>query len=147
MCDETLADRTRRASTPPATSPRWHNPALDRRQRLEHWSSAAEQGAAAARNALEPETARAYGTVPYFWSDWYDSRIQFVGTPDAEEVVVVDGDPDADSRWTALYRSGDRLVGALTLNGQDVIMKYRAQIMRGGTWDAACEFAAARRQP
>lgn len=62
------------------------------------------------------------------------------------DLVVVDGDPESDSRWTALYRSGDRLVGALTLNRQNVITKYRAQIKRGGTWDAACEFAGARRQ-
>lgn len=123
----------------------WHNPTMGRRQRLEHWSSAAEQGAVAARNAVSPATAREYGTVPYFWSDWYDHRIQFVGAPDADEVVVVDGDPDCDNRWTALYRGGDRLVGALTLNGQNVIMKYRAQIMRGRSWDEALEFARHRR--
>ncbi len=123
----------------------WHNPTTGRRQRLEHWSSAAEQGAVAARNAVSPATAAEYGTVPYFWSDWYDHRIQFVGAPDADEIVVVDGDPDGGNRWTALYRAGDRLVGALTLNGQNVIMKYRTQIMRGRGWDEALEFARHRR--
>lgn len=123
----------------------WMNPALAERQRMENWTAAAEQGAVAARNALDPGNAKAYSTVPYFWSDWYDVRIQFVGSPVADEVLLVEGDPADGKRWIALYRRGERLIGALTVNGQTEIMKYRVQIMKGGTWDAACEFAAERR--
>jgi NADPH-dependent 2,4-dienoyl-CoA reductase/sulfur reductase-like enzyme len=123
---------------------RWHNPQFDRLQRLEHWTSAAEQGAAAARNALLPSAASAYSTVPYFWSDWYDTRIQFVGIPQADEVRVVDGDPGTSERWVTLYRSEDQLVGALAVNGQSVIMKYRAMIAKRTTWRDALDFAAAR---
>ena len=124
----------------------WVNPLLGERQRMENWTAAAEQGAAAARNALDPEHARPYGTVPYFWSDWYDVRIQFVGSPDADEVLLVDGDPDGGSRWVALYRRGDRLIGALTVNGQGEIMKYRGQIMKRGSWTDALVFAENRRE-
>ncbi|WP_183097277.1 NAD(P)/FAD-dependent oxidoreductase [Nocardioides pelophilus] len=124
----------------------WVNPLLGERQRMENWTAAAEQGAAAARNALDPEHARPYGTVPYFWSDWYDVRIQFVGSPDADEVLLVDGDPDGGSRWVALYRRSDRLIGALTVNGQGEIMKYRGQIMKRGSWADALVFAEKRRE-
>ena len=124
----------------------WHNPVLGHRQRLEHWTSAAEQGAAAARNALDPDQARSYGTVPYFWSDWYDVRIQFVGSPDADEVVLVDGDVTQDGRWVALYRRGDRLIGALTVKGQSEIMKYRVMISKKAGWEEALTFAAQRRE-
>ncbi|GAB2972136.1 NAD(P)/FAD-dependent oxidoreductase [Nocardioides montaniterrae] len=124
----------------------WVNPTMGERQRMENWTAAAEQGAAAARNALDPENAKPYGTVPYFWSDWYDVRIQFVGSPDAEEVRLVDGDPAGGSRWLALYRRGDRLIGALTVNGQTEIMKYRVQIMKGGSWEDALAFAENRRK-
>ncbi|GAB4008897.1 NAD(P)/FAD-dependent oxidoreductase [Nocardioides ultimimeridianus] len=124
----------------------WHNPTMGERQRMENWTAAAEQGAAAARNALDPDNAKPYGTVPYFWSDWYDVRIQFVGSPDADEVRLVDGDPASGGRWIALYRRGDRLIGALTVNGQAEIMKYRVQIMKGGSWDDALAFAEARRK-
>lgn len=124
---------------------RWYNPLFDRLMRLEHWTSAAEQGAAAARNALDPAAAKPYPTVPYFWSDWYDSRIQFVGIPTADEIEIVDGDPNQDGRCVALYREGDRLVGALAINGQNIIMKYRGLIMRKATWGEALEFAAVRR--
>lgn len=123
----------------------WINPTLGERQRMENWTAAAEQGAAAARNALDPENAKPYGTVPYFWSDWYDVRIQFVGSPEADEVLLVDGDPGGGSRWVALYRRGDRLIGALTVNGQAEIMKYRVQIMKGGSWEDALAFAEKRR--
>ena len=122
----------------------WLDPALGRHRRLEHWTSAAEQGAVAARNGLELGAATAYTTVPYFWSDWYGVRIQFVGSPRADEVEVVDGDVAGD-RWVALYRDGDRLGGALTLTGQAEIMKYRGLISRGATWTAALEHAARRR--
>lgn len=124
----------------------WSNPVMGERQRMENWTAAAEQGAAAARNALDADNAKPYGTVPYFWSDWYDVRIQFVGSPDADEVVLVDGDPGAGGRWVALYRRGDRLIGALTVNGQTEIMKYRVMIQKGAGWDEALEFAAKRKE-
>lgn len=128
----------------------WINPTLGVRQRMENWSAAAEQGAAAARNALDPDRAKPYGTVPYFWSDWYGVRIQHVGTPAADEVRLVEGDldrgPAKDNRWIALYRKGDRLVGALTVEARAEIMKYRIQIMKGGSWTAALEFAEQRRR-
>ncbi|WP_433567224.1 NAD(P)/FAD-dependent oxidoreductase [Nocardia sp. CA-151230] len=123
---------------------RWHNPLFDRLMRLEHWTSAAEQGALAARNALDPASAKSYQTVPYFWSDWYDSRIQFAGVPTADEIKVVEGDPDAGGRWIALYREGDRLAGVLALNGQNVIMKYRGLLMKKASWEEALAFAARR---
>jgi NADPH-dependent 2,4-dienoyl-CoA reductase/sulfur reductase-like enzyme len=124
----------------------WFNPTTGKRQRMENWTAAAEQGAAAARNALDPANAKPYGTVPYFWSDWYDVRIQFVGDPEADEVRLVDGDVDQPGRWVALYRAGDRLGGVLTVNGQSDIMKFRGLIMKGAGWDEALEFAEKRKE-
>jgi len=108
-------------------------------------TGAAEQGAAVARNALDPQNSKLYGTVPYFWSDWYDNRIQFFGSPDADEAVFVDGDVEHDRRWMAPYRSGGRLIGALTVNGQAEIMKYRGLTMKQVSWDEALQFAAQRK--
>jgi NADPH-dependent 2,4-dienoyl-CoA reductase/sulfur reductase-like enzyme len=122
---------------------RWYNPLFDRHMRIEHWTSAAEQGAVAARNALDPAAATPYETVPYFWSDWYDSRVQFVGVPAADEIRVVSGAVD-DHKFVALYRTGDRLTGALTLNRRADVMKYRVQIARRTTWDDALAFARTR---
>jgi NADPH-dependent 2,4-dienoyl-CoA reductase/sulfur reductase-like enzyme len=123
----------------------WINPVFGVRQRMENWTAAAEQGGAAARNALDPANAKPFGTVPYFWSDWYGSRIQFVGSPDAAEVLLVDGDLDTGERWVALYRMADRLVGALTVNGQGHIMKYRRLISQSASWRDGLEFAEKRK--
>ncbi|WP_432066224.1 NAD(P)/FAD-dependent oxidoreductase [Streptomyces sp. C10-9-1] len=123
---------------------RWFNPLFGRHMRLEHWNSAAEQGGAAGAAAALPGSAKPYETVPYFWSDWYDARIQFAGIPDADEVKVVAGDTEAGA-FVALYRTGDRLTGALALNKPREIMKYRGQIGRRGSWADALDFAATRR--
>jgi hypothetical protein len=80
--------------------------------------------------------------VPYFWSDWYSHRIQFVGTPRADEVVVA---VPAGAGFTALYRRGDRIVGALTLDRPREIMKYRRRIAARAPWPDALAFAATTR--
>ncbi|MGV9774826.1 NAD(P)/FAD-dependent oxidoreductase [Streptosporangium sp. NPDC003464] len=143
VCDETLCTGAPGVYAAGDVA-RWRNPAFDRHMRLEHWTSAAEQGAVAARNALDPGNAKPYSTVPYFWSDWYGSRLQFVGVPATDEIRVVDGDPAGD-RFVALYREGGRLAGTLTMNGQAQIMKYRGLIMRGASWAEGLEFAERRR--
>jgi len=121
---------------------RWPNPLFGASMRLEHWTNAAEQGAAAARNALAPQTAIPFGTVPYFWSDWYGHRLQMVGVPQADEVRVV-GDPDDPERpsWVALYRTGDHVTGALSLNLPGRIMKYKARVAARATWTDTLAFA------
>ncbi|HEX3707015.1 MAG TPA: FAD-dependent oxidoreductase [Mycobacteriales bacterium] len=122
----------------------WHNPMFDSRMRLEHWTIAAEQGGHAGRNAAEPAAATAFETVPYFWSDWYGSRIQFVGVAaDADEIATVFGDLEGDS-FVTLYRRGDRLIGALALEQKSQIMKYRALLAKGASWDEAIAFAKER---
>lgn len=108
--------------------------------RLEHWTTAAEQGAVAARNALDPANATELGTVPYFWSDWYSSRIQFVGRPAADEIRVVSSE-QGDDRFLALYRRGDRLVGTITIDRPTQIMKYKRLISKRASWAEALEFA------
>lgn len=124
---------------------RWPNEVMAETQRTENWTAAAEQGAAAARNALDPSQASDYGTVPYSWSDWYGSRIQFVGSPNSDEIQVVDGDPTSGGRWVALYRRGGRLIGALTVSAPTEIMKYRGLILGQTSWSDALAFAEGRR--
>jgi hypothetical protein len=105
----------------------WPSPLFARHEedlmRLEHWTNAAEHGAAAATHALGLAEPKPVASVPYFWSDWYGRRIQFVGTPDADEVLRADD--GGDGRALLLYRRGDRLVGTMTVDRPTEIMKYR----------------------
>lgn len=111
--------------------------------RLEHWTNAAEQGALAARNAIAgPDAGVEFlDAIPYFWSDWYGHRLQFVGSPRADEVVVLGPrGPGA----IVLYRRGTQLAGALTLDRPRDIMKFRRLVMEPASWDAALELASER---
>lgn len=116
----------------------WHNGLFDRSMRLEHWTSAAEQAAVAARNAVRTTEPEPYSTVPYFWSDLYGKRIQFVGVhggAGAGEVLTIG---DADSQ-VVLYREDDRLSAALTIDQPRLTMKLRKLISEGASFDAGVD--------
>jgi thioredoxin reductase len=115
---------------------RWFNPLFGETMRLEHWTTAAEQGGLAARNAIDPSRAAPCATVPYFWSDWNADRIQFVGVPGADEIRVVAGDPETGG-FLALYRRGEHVSGALGLNQRRPVMRLRAVIARRASWSEA----------
>jgi NADPH-dependent 2,4-dienoyl-CoA reductase/sulfur reductase-like enzyme len=108
---------------------RWRSPLFDRTMRVEHWTVAAEQGALAARNALDPAAAQPYASVPYFWSDCYDSKIQFAGIAGTAEPEIVAGGV-YQRKFTAVYREGDRVIGAFTMNNPGHSAKYQALIAR-----------------
>lgn len=122
---------------------RWMSPDFGSLIRLEHWTNAGDQGAHAMRNALSGGNPTAYHHIPYFWSDWYGHRIQFAGLATGIPTVVT-GSFEGDE-FTALYRDGDQLAGALTLNRRGDIMKYRSMIGRRASWDESLVFAAGRK--
>ena len=103
-----------------------------------------EQGVHAAENALAgPGSASSFSSVPYFWSDQYDRKIQFAGLARGhDEMVIVDGSL-ADRRVTALFRRGDRLTACLAVNEPRALIKYRKLLAAGATWDAALSGASA----
>ncbi len=120
----------------------WVDPRWGRRSRLEHWTNAAEQGAHAARTALDPEHAVPYSATPYFWSEWYGVKIQLVGRTDADETLVV-GSPE-DAKFVVLYRNGDELWGALTVGRPGETNKLRRLIDARASWTEAVEFTRRR---
>ncbi|MFF4830199.1 NAD(P)/FAD-dependent oxidoreductase [Streptomyces sp. NPDC001315] len=139
VCDETLAT-TAPGVYAAGDAARWYNPLFGRTMRLEHWTSAAEQGTLAARNALSEGPGEACATVPYFWSDWYGNRIQFLGVPDPDGTELF-GDLGGH-RYVALYRTGDRLGGVLAVNRKADIVRYRKLLRRGTSWQQAIDLAA-----
>ena len=69
--------------------------------RVEHWSNAIDQGAAAARSILGH--ARPYDEIPYFFSDQYESGLEYIGLHSpADRLVVRNGEGTA---LTALWTS------------------------------------------
>ncbi|HEY4609710.1 MAG TPA: FAD-dependent oxidoreductase, partial [Ilumatobacteraceae bacterium] len=111
--------------------------------RIEHWTNAAEQGAGAAANLLS-ELAGVepipYAPVPFFWSDQFDSRIQFLGRASGQdEVRLVAG--DLDGKFAALYGDGGRLRGVLGVSLPRMVMPYRKLLAEKASWDDAIRHA------
>jgi NADPH-dependent 2,4-dienoyl-CoA reductase/sulfur reductase-like enzyme len=106
---------------------RWPNPLFDGElMRVEHWTNAAEQAEAAAHTLLG--NGAPFGPVPYFWSDQYDVKIQFVGVcATTDDFAVFDGSLD-DRKFVAGFGRDGRLVGALAFSMPRQLMKYRALI-------------------
>lgn len=114
----------------------WHNPLFGETMRVEHWTNAVEQALIVATNITNPDDRRPYAGVPYFWSDQYGRRIQFLGKSDADEVVIVEGSREA-GRPVALYRKDDALRGALAIDNPMTLMPLRGHLMKEGGWEAA----------
>ncbi len=121
----------------------WLRPSTGRRARVEHWTNAAEGGAAAARNLLAGSAAAVpYDPVPFFWSDQYGKKIQMIGLPSADDEVVVVSGSGAEGRMIALYRDGDALSGALAISQPAKLMGYRPLLAAGASFDEALALAA-----
>jgi len=128
---------------------RWHNhvfdPHDDAVMRVEHWTNAAEQGAAAARNLLAVAAGSAptpYESVPFFWSDQFESRVQFVGRAHGDDEVHVFAG-STDGSFAALYGWQGRLRGVLGVSMPKMVMPFRALLAAKASWDEAREKATA----
>lgn len=84
-----------------------------RRVRLESVQNATDQGKAAGAaiaGKFEP-----YDSVPRFWSDQYDVKLQIVGLSAPQDVAVVRGDI-AQSRFSVFYYRGATLTAVDSVN-------------------------------
>ncbi|MCB0997783.1 MAG: FAD-dependent oxidoreductase [Acidimicrobiales bacterium] len=126
---------------------RWHNrvfdPHDDAEMRVEHWTNAAEQGAAAARNLVQVAAGEApvpYESVPFFWSDQFESRIQFVGRAHGDDDVHVFAG-SVEGAFAALYGWQGRLRGVLGVSMPKMVMPFRALVAAQASWGEALEKA------
>ncbi|MQA63685.1 MAG: FAD-dependent oxidoreductase [Actinophytocola sp.] len=110
------------------------NPVLGGRHRVEHWQSAQEQGAAAAKSMLGDRTP--YERVPWCWSDQYGVNLQFTGWPAAGDDVIVRGELE-QREFTAIFRRDGRLVGAVGVNRAAEIRALRKLIIEAPFLDPA----------
>jgi NADPH-dependent 2,4-dienoyl-CoA reductase/sulfur reductase-like enzyme len=123
---------------------RWPNMLYGEEMRVEHWSNASEQGAVAAKNLLASRRGAdqtAYAPVPFFWSDQYDRRIQFLGRASAEDSVEVVTGSVEERSFVALYHRGGRFRGVLGMNQPKAVMGYRKLLEAAAGIDEARERA------
>jgi NADPH-dependent 2,4-dienoyl-CoA reductase/sulfur reductase-like enzyme len=96
------------------------------RVRVEHWTTAAEHGQLAGRNALVAHDERtAHTAPPYFWTDQYDAKIQALGCPAlAEHSELLELSPDG-GRFVAACVQGRLVVGVVAVNAARRLAWYR----------------------
>lgn len=126
---------------------RWTNTLFGEEMRIEHWTNAAEMAEHAATTLLadlngDSTSLVPFAPVPYFWSDQYDIKIQFLGRSTGhQEVVVVDGSMES-GKLVALYRRDNQLIGALGISRVRQLMSYRNLLATGASWEEALTHAA-----
>jgi 3-phenylpropionate/trans-cinnamate dioxygenase ferredoxin reductase component len=137
----------------------WPNPVYGGDvMRVEHWEHAIEQGEHAGRRLLAglregwDAPADAFGSVPFFWSDQYDRKLQMVGRPAAtDEMVVVDGSPTegaaAERRFVVAFRrrtadGSDQCSAVLGVNRPRLVVQSRMRMSESLDWDPIQELFA-----
>jgi NADPH-dependent 2,4-dienoyl-CoA reductase/sulfur reductase-like enzyme len=123
---------------------RWYNALFDEEMRIEHWTNAAEQGALAATNLLAEATGQRttpYAPVPFFWSEQYDRRVQFLGRASGDDQVEVVSGSIAERQFVALYGNGGRLRGVLGVNAPRQVMPFRTLLLERVSWNDALTYA------
>ena len=122
----------------------WH-PIFERHIRLEHWSSALNQGPVAAKNMLGTPTP--YERIPYFFSDQYDIGMEYAGFAIDWDEVVFRGDP-AGREFIAFWLKDGLLAAGMNVNVWDVsetiasIVAARQPVDRAALIDPAVDLAS-----
>lgn len=102
---------------------------LERSVRLESVDNAVEQAASAARVvADEPYSIR---TVPWFWSDQGDWKLQIAGLTGTHDAVVIRSDPDRPRRLVVGYFTSGRLSAAECVNAPADFLALRGALNNG----------------
>jgi 3-phenylpropionate/trans-cinnamate dioxygenase ferredoxin reductase subunit len=94
-----------------------HHPFYGEPVRVEHWANALHQGPVAARNMLGQ--SHAYERLPYFFSDQYDTGMEYTGLARTWDRVIFRGDP-ASREFIAFWVARDRVVAGMNFNVWDV---------------------------
>jgi NADPH-dependent 2,4-dienoyl-CoA reductase/sulfur reductase-like enzyme len=140
-CDETLATKIPGVVAAGDVAS-WYNPLFEERMRVEHWTNAVEQARHAVSTLLAPAgEAKPFESVPMFWSDQFDIKIQGAGRPKPDDELTVVGRGHDGDKLIALYSRAGRLVGAVAFNQPPKLIQLRMLIGKRGGLDEALGIA------
>ena len=104
-----------------------HNPFYDRHIRLESVQNALDQARVAA--ATLNGKLQAYDTLPWFWSDQYDLKLQMQGLSAGYDEVVIRGDIQHDRKIAIFYLREDKILSVDAVNSPPEFMVGKKLIL------------------
>jgi len=110
------------------------HPFYGSRIRVEHWFTAANMGPVAAANMLGGDEP--YDRIPYFYSDQFDTKMEYSGYAPKWDGVVLRGDPESRSVM-AFWLENDRVIAGMSINVPDTTEPLEALIRGRETVDRA----------
>ncbi|MGW4335912.1 NAD(P)/FAD-dependent oxidoreductase [Rhodococcus koreensis] len=118
---------------------RWHHPEADAPLRLEHRMNANEQAAHVARGILGSKEG--FNPVPFFWTDQFDTKIQFAGFKPASASAEIVGDSPGNNSFVVVWREDGQVTGVLGWNATRELMPYRRELATRYRESATAEVA------
>jgi 3-phenylpropionate/trans-cinnamate dioxygenase ferredoxin reductase subunit len=92
----------------------------------------AKTAALAINGKLKP-----YNSLPWFWSDQFDLKLQIAGLSEGHDSVVIRGDIQTGRSFAAFYFKGDRLLAVDAVNRPREFMMTKLVLTKGQTLDKA----------
>lgn len=114
----------------------WHyNPIYKSHVRLESVPNATEQGKVIAAHINS--APKSYHSLPWFWSDQFDLKLQIAGLSTGFDDVVIRGDIDSDRSFAAYYFKGDKFIAVDAVNAPRDFMFGKMSLTKGVNIDYA----------
>ncbi|MCK0188919.1 FAD-dependent oxidoreductase [Arenibacter sp. F20364] len=105
------------------------NPHYNRFVRLESVQNAVDQAKVAAAAICGKETK--YDSIPWFWSDQYDVKLQMVGLSNGYDQLILRKEADNEKCFSAWYFKRDRLLAVDAVNNAKAYV-YGTKFIKSG---------------
>ena len=107
----------------------------DRALRLESVQNAVDQARVAAASVCGKD--KAYRSVPWFWSDQYDLKLQIAGLSQGYDEVIIRGDIEHSRSFAVFYFAGEQMLAADCVNRPQEFMLAKQILDKGWQLDKA----------
>ena len=110
-----------------------HNPIYERHIRLESVPNATEQAKTAALHINGKP--KPYNSLPWFWSDQFDLKLQIAGLSEGYDDIVIRGDIEGSRSFAAFYFKGDKILAVDAVNSPREFMFTKMALTKGQMLD------------
>jgi len=112
-----------------------YNPIYDAHIRLESVPNATEQAKTIARHMND--NPKPYESLPWFWSDQFDLKLQIAGLSSGYNDVIIRGDIASSRRFAAFYFKDDQFIAVDAVNSPRDFMFGRMSLTKQQNLDKA----------